>query len=113
MSNDYYCDSILSEQVSVEVVAETDRVLAFHHVFRTWEIHIVVIPKSHIRSLTDVEDPSLMAELFQVVIDCARRAGGVTDLARTQRRSDQRSPGVRPVPFAIRASMRGPISSSS
>ena len=32
----------------------------------------MVIPKSHIRSLTDVEDPSLMAELFQVVIDIIR-----------------------------------------
>ena len=72
MSNDYYCDSILSGHVSVEVVAETDRVLAFHHVFRTWETHVVVIPKSHIRSLTEVEDASLMAELFQVVVDIIR-----------------------------------------
>ena len=72
MSNDYYCDSILSGQVSIEVVAETDRVLAFHHMFRTWETHIVVIPKRHIRSLTEVEDSSLLAELFQVVIDIIR-----------------------------------------
>ena len=51
MSDDYYCDFILNGRVPVEVVAETDNVLAFHHVFKTWEIHIVLIPKKHIRNL--------------------------------------------------------------
>jgi hypothetical protein len=68
MSDDYYCDFILNERVPVQVVAETKRVLAFHHVFRTWETHIVVIPKRHVRSLTDIDDPTLLTELFQVVI---------------------------------------------
>jgi histidine triad (HIT) family protein len=68
MSDDYYCDFILNERVPVRVVAETKRVLAFHHVFRTWETHIVVIPKRHVRSLTDIDDPTLLTELFQVVI---------------------------------------------
>jgi len=68
MSDDYYCDSILSGRVPVQVVAETENVLAFHHVFRSWETHIVVIPKKHVRSLVDVEDPVLFAELFQIVV---------------------------------------------
>lgn len=46
MSDDYYCDSILSGRVPVQVVAETENVLAFHHVFPSWETHIVVIPRS-------------------------------------------------------------------
>lgn len=68
MGDDYYCESILSGRVPVNVVAQTDGVLAFHHVFQTWETHIVVIPKKHVRSLADVDDPGLLAELFQVVI---------------------------------------------
>jgi histidine triad (HIT) family protein len=72
MSEDYYCDFILNGKVPVQVVAETDRVLAFHHVFRTWDTHIVVIPKTHIRSLADVDDAALLAELFQVVIGIIR-----------------------------------------
>jgi histidine triad (HIT) family protein len=68
MGDDYYCESILSGNVHVQVVAETDNVLAFHHVFQSWETHIVVIPKKHIRSLTDVEDAALLAEVFQVVV---------------------------------------------
>jgi len=68
MGDDYYCESILSGRVPVQVVAETDRVLAFHHVFQSWETHIVVISKKHIRSLVDVDDPDLLAELFHVVV---------------------------------------------
>jgi histidine triad (HIT) family protein len=72
MGTDYYCDSILSGLVPVRVVAETDNVLAFHHVFQSWETHIVVIPKKHVRSLVDVEDPDLLREIFQVVIRIIR-----------------------------------------
>ena len=67
MSDDYYCDSVLSGRVPVKVVAETANVLAFHHVFQSWETHIVVIPRKHVRSLVEVEEPGLIAELFQVV----------------------------------------------
>src|SRR6185295_18546502 len=55
-------------EVPIQVVAETDNVLAFHHVFPSWDIHIVVIPKKHVRSLVEVEDPSLFSEMFQVVV---------------------------------------------
>lgn len=75
MRGDFYCDSVLSGRVPVSVVAETDRVLAFHHVFRTWDTHIVVIPKQHVGSLAEVEDPGLLAELFQVVIDLVKDLG--------------------------------------
>lgn len=68
MGDDYYCESVLSGRVQVQVVAETANVLAFHHVFQSWQTHIVVIPKKHIRSLVDVENPHLLAELFQIVV---------------------------------------------
>ena len=75
MKSDFYCDSVLSGRVPVSVVAETDRVLAFHHVFRTWDTHIVVIPKQHVGSLAEVEDPGLLAELFQVVVQVIKALG--------------------------------------
>jgi histidine triad (HIT) family protein len=69
MSDDFYCNSVLNGRVPVQVVAETKNVLAFHHTFKTWETHIVIIPKKHIRSLVEVEDPGLFSEMFQVVVD--------------------------------------------
>jgi histidine triad (HIT) family protein len=68
MSEDYYCDEILTGRVPVRVVAETGNVLAFHHVFPTWKTHIVVIPKRHVRSLDEVEDAALFAEMFQLIV---------------------------------------------
>lgn len=75
MSNDFYCDSVLSGRVPVRVVAETARVLAFEHTQPTWETHIVVIPKTHIPRLIDVEDISLFSEVFQLMATIIRERG--------------------------------------
>ncbi|MFT4539866.1 MAG: histidine triad (HIT) family protein [Planctomycetota bacterium] len=69
MSEDFYCDEVLSGRTSVRVVHETDRVLAYHHTQPFWPVHIVVIPKQHVPSLIDLgdADPSLLQELIEVV----------------------------------------------
>jgi histidine triad (HIT) family protein len=69
MSDDFYCEQVLSGETPVEVVLETDDVLAFHHTRPFWPVHIVVIPKAHAPSLTDLGDcdPSLLIELMAVV----------------------------------------------
>lgn len=67
MTNDFYCDEVLSGRTPVEVVAETERVLAFMHTRPAYPVHIVVIPKQHIDSLLTLDDDSLWAELMAVV----------------------------------------------
>ena len=52
--NDFYCDRVLNGRTPVDVVAETENVLAFHHTRPFWPVHIVVIPKRHIPSLVDL-----------------------------------------------------------
>ena len=66
---DFYCDEVLSGRLSVDVVAETPRVLAFRHTRPAYPVHIVVIPKQHIASLVDFApgDDSLLLELIGVV----------------------------------------------
>jgi histidine triad (HIT) family protein len=54
MSNDFYCDEALSGRTPVVVVAETEHVLAFHHTRPFWPVHIVVVPKAHVPSLTNL-----------------------------------------------------------
>jgi histidine triad (HIT) family protein len=75
VSTDFYCDAVLSGRVPVQVVAESERVLAFEHTNPTWETHIVVIPKFHVRRLIDVEDASLFSELFDVMAKIIRERG--------------------------------------
>lgn len=74
MSSDFYCDEVLSGRTQVRVVVETDTVLAYHHTRPFWPVHIVVIPKTHIPSLTDLgdADESALQELLSVVRTVAR-----------------------------------------
>ena len=56
VSDDFYCHEALSGRTPVEVVLETDEVLAFRHTKPFWPVHIVVVPKTHVPSLIDLGD---------------------------------------------------------
>ncbi|HMS40416.1 MAG TPA: HIT domain-containing protein [Pyrinomonadaceae bacterium] len=69
MTEDFYCDEVLSGKTQVEKILETENVLAFYHTRPFWEIHIVVIPKKHISSLLTLEksDEKILLEIFEVI----------------------------------------------
>ncbi len=69
MTEDFYCDEVLSGRTPVKKVLETVRVLAFHHTRPYWPVHIVVIPRKHIPSLIALEeaDADLLAEMLAVI----------------------------------------------
>jgi histidine triad (HIT) family protein len=68
MSNDFYCDEVLSGRTPVSKVLETANVLAYHHTRPFWPVHIVVIPKTHIASLLTLDLQSgLLAELLGAI----------------------------------------------
>jgi histidine triad (HIT) family protein len=69
MSEDFYCENVLSGKIAVETVFETSDVLAYRHTRPFWETHIVVIPKRHISSLItmDAADNATLIALFDVI----------------------------------------------
>ena len=69
MAADFYCDEVLSGRTPVVRVVETAAVLAFHHTRPSWPVHIVVIPKQHVVSLTDLgaAGEAVLHELLAVV----------------------------------------------
>lgn len=73
MTDDFYCDEALSGRTAIDVVVETDEVLAFHHTRPFWPVHIVVVPKRHVPSLTDLggADPGIVTTVMAVVRDIA------------------------------------------
>jgi len=75
MSNDFYCDEVLSGKTEVRIVTETDNVLAYHHTRPFWPEHIVVIPKRHVGSLLTIDDDEvpLLLELLAVIRQVARK----------------------------------------
>ncbi len=73
MTQDFYCEEVLSGRTKVDVVSETDNVLAYHHTRPYWPTHIVVIPKRHIGSLLTLEesDSAILLEMIAVVREVA------------------------------------------
>lgn len=71
--DDFYCDVAIPRRQPLDVVSETASVLAFHHARPAWPVHIVVVPKVHIASLTTVQpgDEPLVRALLLVVQDVA------------------------------------------
>ncbi len=69
MTEDFYCENVLSGKINVDVVHETENVLAYRQTRPYWETHIVVIPKRHISSLLTMypADDGLLAEIFAVI----------------------------------------------
>jgi histidine triad (HIT) family protein len=71
---DFYCDVALPNIAALEVVHDGANVLAFHHTRPFWPVHVVVVPKRHVPSLTDAQgaDDALARELLAVVQQVAR-----------------------------------------
>ncbi|WP_339183294.1 HIT domain-containing protein [Paenibacillus sp. FSL R5-0701] len=70
MTEDFYCDEVLSGKTQVKVVMETNNVMAYHHTRPYYKHHIVVIPKIHIQSFISEEEENndeLLLEMMQVI----------------------------------------------
>lgn len=70
--SDFYCDVAIPHPDRLDVVHEDALVLAFHHTRPFWAVHIVVVPKRHISSLTTVTaaheaDVQALLEVVQAV----------------------------------------------
>ncbi|MFD2442646.1 HIT domain-containing protein [Bacillus sp. CGMCC 1.16607] len=69
MTEDFYCDEVLSGKTKVSKVWETENVLAYHHTKPFYPVHIIAIPKKHIPSFITLEesDNELLLELLGVI----------------------------------------------
>jgi len=75
MTEDFYCEEVLSGRTAVRKVLETGDVLAFHHTRPFYPAHVVVIPKRHIGSLLTLGegDDGLLLEMLRVVREVASK----------------------------------------
>ena len=84
MTDDFCCDEALSGRTPIDVVTETDEVLAFRHTRPFWPVHIVVIPKKHIASFTTLsaEDMPIFLEMVEVIKTLAAKVNAEHGAAR-------------------------------
>lgn len=70
-------DKILNGEIPADIVYETERVLAFRDIHPQAPVHVLVIPKRRIVSVTDAgpDDAALLGEVLLAAAEVARREG--------------------------------------
>jgi len=82
MTDCLFC-KMVAGTIKPDVVFENDHVLAFRDINPRAPTHILVIPKTHIATLNDLEDSRLAGELLLAVAKYAKQEGLSEDGYRT------------------------------
>ena len=75
MEEDCVFCKIVDGKIPSTKVYEDEEVLAFKDINPIAPIHILIIPKKHIKSLTELDDNELLAHIFRVIKDVAKSQG--------------------------------------
>ncbi len=82
MTDCLFC-KMANGEIKPDVVHEDDTVLAFRDINPQAPVHILIIPKQHIATLNDLDDPMLAGQLLLTAKNLARQEGLSTDGYRT------------------------------
>lgn len=67
--DDFYCDVALKGIIPIKKEYESEDVLAYHHTKPYWPVHIIVVPKKHIRSLEELsKETAILREIVEVLV---------------------------------------------
>ena len=66
---------IASGDVPAKIVAQTDHSVAFRDINPQAPVHVVIIPREHVPSLSDANDPALVGRLALLAAEIARSEG--------------------------------------
>ena len=88
--NDIYCDVIIPRLIDIDVIKETENIIAYYHTKPFWPVHIVVTPKKHVPSLLELEGElqseiiSMIKEVAAIVVDQNGACSVMTNLGEYQ-----------------------------
>ena len=66
---------IVRGEVPAHLVAETEHCVAFRDINPQAAVHVLVIPREHVASLNEVDDPTLVGRLALLAAEIARTEG--------------------------------------
>lgn len=75
MSEDCIFCKIINGDFNTEFVYENEYVVVFKDIKPKAPIHLLVVPKTHVASLNELEDKNLMAELLMAVKETTKKIG--------------------------------------
>lgn len=74
MSDCLFC-RIAAKEIKSSIVYEDDKVLAFNDINPQAPVHILVIPKAHADSFTDVKDYDVIGYIYKIITKLAKEQG--------------------------------------
>ncbi|MGJ0484978.1 MAG: histidine triad nucleotide-binding protein [Methylomicrobium sp.] len=74
MTNCLFCKMVAGD-IKPDVVYEDDTVMAFRDINPQAPVHILVIPKQHIATLNELDDPLLGGRLLETAVKLAEQEG--------------------------------------
>lgn len=74
MADCIFC-RIVKKEIPAGIVYEDDKVLAFNDVAPQAPVHVLVIPKEHVASLSEIKDTAVLGDIFRVVNKIASEKG--------------------------------------
>lgn len=75
MSEDCIFCKIINGDFNTEFVYENEYVVVFKDINPKAPIHLLVVPKTHVASLNELEDKNLMEELLMAVKETTKKIG--------------------------------------
>lgn len=75
MSEECIFCKIVRGDFGTEFIGESERAVAFHDISPVAPTHVLVVPRQHVESLRELDDPSLGGELLALAQQVARSAG--------------------------------------
>ncbi|MBR3842612.1 MAG: histidine triad nucleotide-binding protein [Christensenellaceae bacterium] len=73
--NDCIFCKIINREIPSTIVYEDDLVIAFEDISAQAPVHTLVVPKKHIKNVLELEDPQLMAAVFNAIRKVANIKG--------------------------------------
>ena len=75
MSDDCLFCRIIRGEIPAAFVAQTPECVAFRDINPQAPTHIVIVPRAHIPTLSDVKDPLIVAQMTRLATDLAKSEG--------------------------------------
>jgi histidine triad (HIT) family protein len=74
MDSCIFC-KIANKQTSSTLIFEDEDIIAFHDIAPVAPVHVLIVPKVHIKSITDVMDLDIIKKIFQTAQKLAADLG--------------------------------------
>ncbi|MGH7679584.1 MAG: histidine triad nucleotide-binding protein [Gemmatimonadaceae bacterium] len=75
MATDCLFCRIVRKEIPATLAAENGQCLAFRDINPQAPTHLLVIPREHVATLNDVQDPTVIAQMYQLAMQLAKSEG--------------------------------------